>query len=204
MSERARTIRPVEGSYFDLPHLGRLTELVRSWRALGAVPEDRLPDPATYAAICRLLYLEARLIDAERLEEWLALYTDDCVYWLPTDVEGRDPAEIVTWEMNDRRRLEERVERLGTGRAYSQAPPTRTTHLYTNVEVMTADADGDRPEAHVLCQFLIQTNLVGRVSQRSGWNGYVVRRTDAGWRFVVKCISLYDADLPQNNNSFTL
>lgn len=200
MSERARTITPVAGSYFDLDHYDELVGLVRSWRALGAIPEDRIIDQNAYAAICRVLYLEARLIDAERLEDWLALYTEDCVYWLPNDVDGRDPRLTVTWEMNDRRRLEERVERLGTGRAYSQAPPTRTTHLYTNIEAMSAGES----EAHVLCQFLIQTNLVGRVSQRAGWNGYVLRRTAEGWRIVVKCISLYDADLPQNNNSFTL
>jgi ethylbenzene dioxygenase beta subunit len=56
----------------------------------------------------------------------------------------------------------------------------------------------------VLCQFLIQTNLVGRVTQRAGWNGYVLRRVGAAWRIVVKRINLYDADLPQDNNSFTL
>ena len=200
MSERAKTLTPIAGHYFDAQHYDELVAILRSWRALGEIPADRLPTPEVHAAICRLLHLEARLIDAERGEEWLALFTQDCVYWLPTDVEGRDPRDTVTWEMNDRRRLEERVERLGTGRAYSQAPPTRTTHLYTNVEVMTAGAD----TAHVLCQFLIQTNLVGRVSQRAGWNGYVVRRTDEGWRIVVKCITLHDADLPQNNNSFTL
>ena len=197
---RPKPITPILGHYFDSRHYDELTATVRGWRALGAIPEDRLPDPQVHASICRLLHLEARLIDSERLEEWLALYTDDCVYWLPNDVEGRDPRVAVTWEINDRRRLEERVERLGTGRAFSQAPPTRTTHLYTNIEVMTAGPD----EAHVLCQFLIQANLVGRVSQRSGWHGFVVRKTGEGWRIVVKCINLYDADLPQNNNSFTL
>ncbi len=124
----------------------------------------------------------------------------DCVYWLPTDVTGRDPRVTVAWELNDRRRLEERVERLGTGRAYSQAPPTRTTHLYTNIEALTAG----EATVHVLCQFLIQTNLAGRVSQRSGWNGYVLRRVEGAWRIVVKRINLFDADLPQDNNSFTL
>ncbi len=195
-----RTIVSDAPDYFDLRHYAALTETVRQWRALGEIPPDRLPAPADHAAICRLLFLEARLLDAGRLPEWLDLFTDDCVYWLPTDVDGSDPAQTVTWEMNDRRRLEERVERLATGRAFSQAPPTRTAHLYTNVETLTAGADA----AHVLCQFLIHTNLDGRVSQRAGWNGYVVRRVGGVWRFVVKRINLFDADMPQNNNSFTL
>lgn len=200
MSEDTRTLVPPTDGYFDLPHYEALLATVQDWRRLGAIPDDRLPSADAYAAICRLMYLEARLLDAERLPEWLALFTTDCVYWLPTDVTGRDPRVTVAWELNDRRRLEERVERLGTGRAYSQAPPTRTTHLYTNIEALTAG----EATVHVLCQFLIQTNLAGRVSQRSGWNGYVLRRVEGAWRIVVKRINLFDADLPQDNNSFTL
>jgi benzoate/toluate 1,2-dioxygenase beta subunit len=190
--------------YFDLGHYEKLVETVAAWRGLGEIPADALPSAETYAACCRLLYAEARLLDNERLADWLGLFTQDCVYWLPTDVEGRDPRVTVTWEMNDRRRLEERVERLSTGRAYSQAPPTRLTHLYTNIEVMMVPSADGAETVHVLCQFLIQTNLVGRVTQRSGWNGYVLRRVGDAWRIVVKRINLYDADLPQDNNSFTL
>ncbi len=200
MTEPRRTLLPPTDGYFDLPHYQSLLDLVQSWRNLGEIPAERLPSAEDYASLCRLLYLEARLLDAARLPEWLDLYSDDCVYWLPTDVDGADPRTTVAWEMNDRRRLEERVERLGTGRAYSQAPPTRTTHLYTNIEAMTA-APG---EMHVLCQFLIQTHLAGRISQRSGWNGYVLRRAGTSWQIVLKRISLFDADLPQDNNSFTL
>ena len=200
MTGPRRTLIPPTVGYFDLNHYQRLTELVQGWRSLGEVPPERLPAPEDHASVCRLLHYEARLLDAARLPEWLDLFTDDCVYWLPTDVDGADPQRMVAWEMNDRRRLEERVERLGTGRAYSQAPPTRTTHLYTNVETLTA---GEH-ELHVLCTFLIQTHLAGRISQRSGWNGYVLRRAGRSWQIVVKRISLFDADLPQDNNSFTL
>ncbi len=200
MTVPRRTLLPPTEGYFDLAHYQALTDLVQAWRSLGEIPAERLPCAEDYASICRFLYLEARLLDAARLPEWLDLYSDDCVYWLPTDVDGADPRTTVAWEMNDRRRLEERVERLGTGRAYSQAPPTRTTHLYTNIEAMTAGTG----EMHVLCQFLIQTHLAGRISQRSGWNGYVLRRAATSWQIVVKRISLFDADLPQDNNSFTL
>ena len=200
MTGPRRTLLPPTAGYFDLPHYQWLVDLVQGWRSLGEIPPERLPTAEDHASICRFLNFEARLLDAARLPEWLELFTDDCVYWLPTDVDGADPRSMVAWEMNDRRRLEERVERLGTGRAYSQAPPTRTTHLYTNIETLTA---GDL-EVHVLCTFLIQTHLAGRISQRSGWNGYVLRRAASSWQIVVKRISLFDADLPQDNNSFTL
>jgi len=191
---------PATPGYFDLAFYARMQALVESWRSLSEIPEDRLPSDADRAACERLLHAEARLIDGGRLENWLDLYTQDCAYWLPTDVEGADPARFVSWEFNDRRRLEERVERLATGRAFSQLPVTRTTHLYTNIEMLSAGADG----MEVLCNFLIQTNLNGRPSQRAGWNGFLCRRTPEGWRIVLKRIGLFDADLPQDNNSFTL
>jgi len=196
----ALDLDPAEGGYLDLGWYDRIAQIVGAWRSLGEVPLARLPDPDTQAAIQRLLCYEARLLDQERLVEWLSLFTQDCAYWIPTDVENRDPAKTVAWEFNDRRRLEERVERLGTGRAYSQAPATRITHLVTNVEMLTGGAD----RVHVLCNFLIQTNLAGRVSQRSGWNGYLLRQEAAGWRIMIKRVNLFDADLPQDNNSFTL
>lgn len=194
---------PVAG-YFDLAYYQRAHALVQSWRALTLVPEDRLPTEADRAACERLLIAEARLIDGGQLEAWLELYTQDCGYWLPTDVDGADPSQIVSWEFNDRRRLEERVERLATGRAFSQLPVTRTTHLYTNFEMLTARGEGRPDEMEVLCNFLIQTSLNGRPSTRAGWNGFLLRRSENGWRIVLKRIGLFDADLPQDNNSFTL
>jgi benzoate/toluate 1,2-dioxygenase beta subunit len=190
---------PASG-YFDLAFYRRAHDRVRRWRALAQIPEHLTPSLEDRFACERLLHAEARLIDSGQLEQWLALYTTDCAYWLPTDVEGADPARTVSWEFNDRRRLEERVERLATGKAFSQIPTTRTTHLYTNFEMMTSGPD----EMEVLCNFLIQTNLAGRPSTRAGWNGFVLRRTPEGWRIVLKRIGLFDADLPQDNNSFTL
>jgi ethylbenzene dioxygenase beta subunit len=191
---------PSAGGYFDLGWYERVKRIVAAWRSLVEIPVERLPDPVLRAEVTRLLYCEARLLDQARLEQWLGLFTRDCAYWLPTDSDQRDPARTVAWEFNDRRRLEERVERLATGRAFSQAPPTRTTHYLTNIEMLT----GGPQRIHVLCNFLIQTNLAGRVSQRSGWYGYLLRREAEGWRIVIKRVNLFDADMPQDNNSFTL
>jgi ethylbenzene dioxygenase beta subunit len=194
--------RTTEGraGYFDLDYYRSVIALFRTWREVTVVPEARVPPDEQRRACERLLYAEARLIDSGRLEEWLDLYTDDCAYWLPTDTGLQDPAATVSWEFDDRRRLEERVERLATGCAYSQIPPTRTAHVYTNIEMMT---EGEH-EMLVFSNFLIHTNRLGRIGQRAGWCGFLLRLTDTGWRIVIKRINLLDADQPQDNNSFTL
>ena len=106
----------------------------------------------------RLLHTEARLIDGLRLEAWLALFTEDCAYWIPADVTGADPARFVSWEFNDRRRLEERVERLEGGRRLFANPDH--PHRPSLFEYRDADR-GRRRHGSAVGQFLIQANLLG-------------------------------------------
>jgi 3-phenylpropionate/cinnamic acid dioxygenase small subunit len=192
--------------YFSLDYYKSVQAIVESWGAMAEIPAGLIAGADDRAAAERLLSAEARLLDAERLSDWLSLYTLDCGYWIPADTAISDPWTAVSWEFNDRRRLEERVERLGTGKAYSQSPPTRSAHLYSNIEVFHGtDWTGETGNClHVLCTFIIQTNLAGHSSSRAGWNGYILRWTEAGLRIVLKRISMYDADLTQDNNSFTL
>jgi 3-phenylpropionate/cinnamic acid dioxygenase small subunit len=35
--------------------------------------------------IVDFIYREARLMDEHRYDEWLALWTDDAVYWVPSN-----------------------------------------------------------------------------------------------------------------------
>jgi 3-phenylpropionate/cinnamic acid dioxygenase small subunit len=86
-----------------------------------------------------LLYREARLLDENRLEEWLALFTDDAVYWVPAGGEAPDPVRHVSFVYDDRQRLGLRVERLQGSHAYAQDPPSRLCRMVTNVEVGGAD-----------------------------------------------------------------
>jgi len=38
-----------------------------------------------------LVEKEARLLDQLRFDEWLALYTPECLYWVPTSPQAGDP-----------------------------------------------------------------------------------------------------------------
>lgn len=186
--------------YFDLDFYARVQGAVRSWMTMDAVPSDcRLSAEQEWQ--CRaLLFQEARLIDQGRLDDWLDLFTDTGCYWLPADAAQLDPATTVSWEFNDRRRMEERVERLLTGKAYSQIPPTRTTHSYTNIELVGVSDD----EVHAICNFLINTHRPEGNRLLSGWNGFILRSDGDGWLIELKRVNLLDADRPQGNLSFFL
>jgi 3-phenylpropionate/cinnamic acid dioxygenase small subunit len=72
---------------------------------------------------------EARLIDQHRYEEWLDLFTDDGIYWMPLEWGQTDPKLVASLMYEDKLLLTIRVERLKGNRTFSQKPKSRCHHL---------------------------------------------------------------------------
>jgi 3-phenylpropionate/cinnamic acid dioxygenase small subunit len=85
------------------------------------------------------LYHEARLLDTQRYEEWLELFTEDATYWVPLEQGQKDPFETSSIIHDDRTLLELRVKQLRHPRAHARQPLARTVHQVSNVVVQ---ADG--------------------------------------------------------------
>jgi benzoate/toluate 1,2-dioxygenase beta subunit len=81
------------------------------------------------------LYHEARLLDTGRLEEWLALFTDDATYWVPLERDQKDPYETSSIIHDDRTLLELRVKQARHPRAHARQPLARTVHQVSNILV---------------------------------------------------------------------
>ncbi|WP_404476990.1 aromatic-ring-hydroxylating dioxygenase subunit beta [Novosphingobium sp. BL-52-GroH] len=85
-----------------------------------------------------LLFEEADLLDRWRLEEWLALYTEDAWYHVPpSDVDGdtADPDTSLFYIIDDAVRMRERVSRLSKIGAHSEHPRSKVRHVVSNVRV---------------------------------------------------------------------
>src|SRR5258708_13184542 len=54
---------------------------------------------------------EMRLLDEAKFDDWLALFTADAWYWVPSEPNQADPHETVSLIYDDRRLLETRVRR---------------------------------------------------------------------------------------------
>src|SRR6202165_872894 len=91
-----------------------------------------------------LVEREARLLDQLRFDEWLAMYAPECIYWVPTTPAGGDPRREVAISFDDRRRMEDRIFRLRTGYAWSQAPRSRTVRMISHVEVFATGLEAVR------------------------------------------------------------
>ncbi len=90
-------------------------------------------DPAEIEAF---LTHEAALLDDARYDEWLALFTADAWYWVPSQVGQRDPFETISLMYDDRRLLETRVRRLMQGLLHAQTPRSAASRQVTNVAIV--------------------------------------------------------------------
>ena len=90
----------------------------------------------------QLLYLEARLLDDWSLDAWLALYTPDARYVVPTtDLPKGDPGSDLVFIDDDRDRMAARVVRLQGRHAHREYPWSRTRRFVSNVMVTTVEGD---------------------------------------------------------------
>ena len=91
-------------------------------------------------AVEHFLFEEAALLDAWRLNEWLALFTEDCLYVVPTtDLPDGDPKRDLVFVDDNLVRLRGRVTRLLSRYAHREYPFSRTRRLITNVRLTRTD-----------------------------------------------------------------
>ena len=79
--------------------------------------------------IIDFIYAEARMLDEQRYDEWLALWLDDGHYWMPLDYQQTDPHLVTSLMYEDLFMLRLRVQRLNGARTFSQKPKSRCSHV---------------------------------------------------------------------------
>ncbi len=148
----------------------------------------------------QFLYTEAELLDTWQLEEWLALFTDDCTYWVPTNTEGDDPANELSLIYDDHSMLEDRALRLLSPVVHSQVPRTRTRRLIGNIRIEMLDGD----ELHVSSYFTLHAARLDREQVLGGGYEHLLRRADGRWRIRQKKVVLVNNDAQLTNVTFIL
>ena len=147
-----------------------------------------------------LMEREARLLDQLNFDDWLAMYAPECIYWVPGTPDAGDPRREIAISFDDRRRMEDRIYRLRTGYAWSQAPKSRTVRMVTNVEVFAAQAR--RP--HGALEFSDQRVPSDGVRFLSGWCGHRFVERGGRWLIAVRQVNLIDCDQNLRNPSIVI
>ena len=138
----------------------------------------------------QFLYHEARLLDTQRYEEWLELFTADATYWVPLEKDQRDPLETSSIIHDDRTLLELRVKQARHPRAHARLPLARTVHQISNVS--STEKNNGETEVHstlVLVEF--------RSEKQRTWGALVehrLRKVNGSYRIAHKRIDLVNSE----------
>lgn len=141
------------------------------------------------------VYAEARLLDEQRYEEWLQLFTDDGHYWMPLTPGQTDPRLQTSLMYEDKLLLRVRVERLSGARTYSQQPRSRSHHLLQRPSIESA-GDGYwvlRTAFHYVETRLDQQTLF------VGWCLHELVAVDGALRMRLKRVDLVNSDAAFGN-----
>jgi 3-phenylpropionate/cinnamic acid dioxygenase small subunit len=137
---------------------------------------------------------EARLLDEARYDEWLALFTAEAHYWVPSEPDQKSALDTISLMYDDRRLLETRVRRLSSPRIYSQEPRSRTSRIVTNVTIEGSDGPG----TEVRSKFMIVEYR--REEQRifAGTYRHTLVQTGGDIRIAFKRVDLVNCDAPMD------
>jgi len=126
---------------------------------------------------------EAALLDEWRLDDWLALFTEDARYLVPaTDLPAAEPKETLAIINDDMARLRGRVERLKSRHAHREFPWSRTRRFITNVRIEEMVGE----EIVVQASFLVYRIRSGQVDPLIGSYVYTLRRLDGALKIAAR------------------
>ncbi|CAM3962441.1 3-phenylpropionate/cinnamic acid dioxygenase small subunit [Kerstersia gyiorum] len=152
-----------------------------------SVTKDELAD---------FVYAEARMLDEQRFEEWLALFTADGRYWMPLSHGQTDPVLENSLMYEDGLLLRIRVERLAGQRTFSQQPKSRCHHLLQRPEV---EQHGEQGEHVVRTAFHYTETRQDQQTMYVGWTRHHLVETPDGLRIRLKRVDLLNCDAPFSN-----
>lgn len=172
-------------------------------------PGPDRPAPLQVAfEISQFLHAEARLLDDERFECWLALFAADLHYWAP-GVQSRyradggvthDPGSMAFFD-DTLEELRQRVAKFEQGTAWGENPPTRAAHVVSNVEVDLTDRAGEYLVRSIMT--LHRCRNEDEIHQTVGRRRDLIRGTPQGYRIAKREIFLLETVLlAKNLNTF--
>lgn len=153
----------------------------------------------TNADAAAYLAREALFLDRLDFDPWLALYTPDCMFWMPAwrddGTQTEDPdRELSLIFYRGRRNLEDRVQRIRSGFSVASAVMPRVSHMIGNVVSEDAGAGKMRVDSSFL------TNVYDVRTRRGhayfGRYEHELVLEDGSWKISSKIIRLMNDVVP--------
>ena len=145
----------------------------------------------------QFLFLEARLLDEQRWQEWNDLYTKDGEYWVPASPEQPDPVNHLSLIYETGLLRAVRLKRFKHPAAFSLNARPRSVHYLSNIMLDEYDAQSG---LYVLnSRFLMLQYMRDSQTLFGGVYTHRLRNTDQGLKIEYKRVDLLNCDADQEN-----
>ncbi len=151
------------------------------------------------ADAAQVLYREALYLDRGEYDAWLALYTADCLFWMPAwrddGKQTDDPdSELSLIYYRGRRNLEDRVQRIRSPLSIASRVMPRVAHMIGKVLVDAVEESRVRVDSSFIVN--VQDIRVNRSHVYFGRYEHELRREDGAWKISQKIIRLMNDVVP--------
>lgn len=149
---------------------------------------------------------EAHLLDARHFHDWFELLADDLEYWMPVRTnrargdEASEFAKLGESAFFDETKplIGKRIAKLDTGFSWSEDPPSRTRHLFTNLQILETVGE----EVKVSCNFTVyRARLAHDEDFWCGRREDTLRRVGGDWLLAKRHLFLDQVSLLSQNIS---
>lgn len=148
------------------------------------------------------LFREAQLADEHSYKDWLALWSEELLYWVPCNSDEPAIGRKIALINDNRAELEERIYRLGTKFAHAQMPKSRLTRVLGNVVLQQWDAANG---GKVTSSFNLTEVRNNRQRTFAGRQAHILERgKDGALRMREKHVFLANNDIPMPNLTFII
>jgi 3-phenylpropionate/cinnamic acid dioxygenase small subunit len=148
------------------------------------------------------LYREAELADTHQYQEWFKLFTEDLLYWVPSNSDASEVGKQIALINDNRPELDERLFRLGTKHAHAQSPKSRLSRVVTNI-VLGEDWQG-AVGGTVSSRVLVTEVRKGKTLHLAGRVVHVLARQNGALRMKEKRVYLAANDEVLPNLTFII
>lgn len=142
----------------------------------------------------QFLYRQAEALDEKRWGDFIGLFADDGMYWMP-------PApHYTTWEgmpsifIEDRDLMTVRMKRVQHPHAWSQHPDWGTNHVVSNVIIEKVEPKSG--EVHVRSRFHMMELRRDELRHFAGTYRHRLKPTNDGFRIKLQRVDMVNAQAP--------
>ena len=140
----------------------------------------------------QFLYRQSELLDGKLWQDYIDLFTDDGVYWMPVTPEQTEWHGSPSIFAEDKYMMEVRMGRVTHPTAWSQAPMWGTSHVIGNVVIESASAG----EWIVRSRFHMMELRRDSVRHFGGTYRHTLVRVDGQLKIKLQRVDMFNAQAP--------